>query len=98
MPVASAYRGAVGLRRAGAAPRRRSRSALQRDPQQEQVEDGEEAELQRDGDGLERHRAYSSSNVIVDGPELDLVPRLEHLGAVDAAAVDRDAVGRAEVA
>ena len=41
-----------------------------RDPQQEQVEDGEEAELQRDGDRLE-HQAvtYSTSKRDVDGAE-----------------------------
>src|SRR3954471_3618842 len=51
-----------------------------RHPQQEQVEDGDEAELQRDGDGVERHARSSSKttsevpSVIVSPPRSDCAP------------------------
>ena len=80
--------GAVRLRRAGApAPQITQRAP--RHPQQKQVEDGKEAELQPDRDWLERVIGLLQLERHRRRAELDLVPRLEHLGAVGAAAVDR---------
>ena len=52
------------------------------------TEDGKEAELQPDRDWFERHGLLQLERHR-RRTELDLVPRLEHLGAVGAAAVDR---------
>ena len=76
-------------------PRRRSRSALKATHSQEQVQDGEEAELEADGD-----RRVSSCRTparrSAGGPELDPSPGLS-TSALDAAAVEPRSVGRAEV-
>ena len=82
-------------RRAGRAAQVLERRA--RHPQQEQVEDGDEAELQRDGDGVEAIGATPARSD-PGGAELDRVAGLERLRALDRRAVDLDAVRRAEVA
>ena len=81
-----------GLR--GRAPQVLQRAA--RDPQQEQVEHGQEAELQRDRDRVEPciTRPRSGTSTV---PSSTRSPRSSGCGAVDRAAVDAHAVGRAEV-
>ena len=95
MPVASAAASAR-RRRPLVGARRRSRSALRDDPQQEQVEHGEEAELQRDGDRLE----HAHSHLEVERRRCRASTRSPGCSgsrAARRAAVDADAVGRAEV-
>ena len=71
-----------------------------RDPQQEQVEHGQEAELQGDGDRLDDHGGHQSTSKRASTvPTLDPVARAEAVRLVGAhvAPVDAHAVGRAEV-
>ena len=83
--------------RAAAAPQVAQRAA--RDPQQEEVEDGEEAELQPDRDGLEQavrgHRSTSKRTSTV--PTTMSSPGADRRRRADRTAVDLDAVRRAQV-
>ena len=54
-----------------------------RHPQQEQVEDGEEAELQGDGDGIEHGGGLLQLEGRARGAELDHVARLSDCGPLD---------------
>ena len=67
-------------RRSPPRPRRRSFSAAAHDPQQEQVEDREKAELESDRDGLEHDRLLQLEPDHRCA-ELDLVPGPDDLGA-----------------
>ena len=82
-------RGAIGAAPRGRRAARSRRAAAQvlqraaRDPQQEQVEDGEEAELQADGDGFEHPAGLLDHEPDVGGAERDAVAGLERRRAAD---------------
>ena len=71
-----------------------------RDPHQEEVQHGQEAELQTHRNRREHWAARLLLQLECDQrrAELDLIPRLEHFGPLDPATVDASPVGRAVIA